>query len=103
LLSTTGAFGLVLYLVIAFTQLRMRHQMNLRGEIPKLKMWLYPWLTWLTIVVIVGILGYMFISSAYHYEALMTLAVTLFVLLASLIVTRKHKKMAPQPWVSKAQ
>lgn len=91
LLSTTGAFGLVLYLVIAFTQLRMRHQMNLRGEIPKLKMWLYPWLTWFTILVIVAILGYMFVSADYRYEALMTLGVTLIVIAASFIVSSKRK------------
>lgn len=93
LLSTTGAFGLVLYLVIAFTQLRMRHQMNMRGEVPKLKMWLYPWLTWITIIVIVSILGYMFISQAYRYEALMTLGVTIFVLIASVIVTGRKKNL----------
>jgi len=91
LLSTTGAFGLVLYLVIAFTQLRMRQQMNQRGEVPKLQMWLYPYLTWFTIVVIAGILGYMFISDAYRYEALMTAGVTAVVLVASLIVTGKRK------------
>ena len=93
LLSTTGAFGLVLYLVIAFTQLRMRHQMNMRGEVPKLKMWLYPWLTWITIIVIISILGYMFISQAYRYEALMTLGVTIFVLIASVIVTGRKKNL----------
>jgi len=98
LLSTTGAFGLVLYLVIAFTQLCMRGQMNQRGEVPKLKMWLYPWLTWFTISVIAGILGYMFISTAYRYEAMMTLGVTVFVLIASFIVTgRKDKSVTERP------
>ncbi len=91
LLSSTGAFGLVLYLVIAFTQLRMRHQMNMRGETPKLKMWLYPWLTWFTILVIAAILGYMFYDPDYRFEAFMTLIVTVFVLVASAMVGNKRK------------
>lgn len=101
LLSTTGAFGLVLYLVIAFTQLRMRKQMDMRGEVPKLKMWLFPWLTWITIIAIIAILGYMFVAQAYRYEALMTLGVTIFVLIASAIVSNKRKHVSMSQVINK--
>ncbi|MDZ3991193.1 amino acid permease [Pseudomonas sp. Teo4] len=81
LLSTTGAIALLVYLVIAISQLRMRARAEREGTFLELKMWLFPWLTWLVIGTIVMVLGYMLFSDAYRYEVLMTAGVTLFILL----------------------
>ncbi len=45
LIDSSGAIALLVYLVIAISQLRMRKILLAQGGEIKLKMWLYPWLT----------------------------------------------------------
>lgn len=90
LLSTTGAIALLVYLTIAVSQLVMRRRLERSGQSPEFKMWLFPWLTLFTIGIILVVLGYMFISPAYRYEALMTGAVAVIVLMLSFYVTRRR-------------
>jgi GABA permease len=59
LLATSGAVALLVYLVIAVSQLRMRKKLLSHGRTLGFKMWLYPGLTWAVIVFIVGALGVM--------------------------------------------
>ncbi|AOA58605.1 amino acid permease [Acinetobacter larvae] len=92
LLSTTGAIALLVYLVIAISQLRLRKRYEAQGvEIP-FKMWLFPWLTWLVILMIVSVLGYMFFSPDYSYETLMSLTVTGVVVVCGVFINYKRKK-----------
>lgn len=91
LLSTTGAIALLVYLVIAVSQLRLRRKCEAENIQIPYKMWLFPWLTWLVILIILAVLGYMFFSPDYRYETLMSLGVSLVVVLFSLIITRKNK------------
>jgi GABA permease len=44
------------YLVIAFSQLRMRRKLIAEGKEIRLQMWLFPWLTYLVIAFIVAAL-----------------------------------------------
>ncbi|MFF7710706.1 amino acid permease [Pseudomonas sp. NPDC007930] len=90
LLSTTGAIALLVYLVIAVSQLRMRRMMEREGHDLPLKMWLFPWLTWLVIAVIALVLGYMLVTPAYRYETLMTAAVAGSMLLIGLLRRRRE-------------
>ncbi|MCA4288395.1 amino acid permease [Acinetobacter baumannii] len=91
LLSSTGSIALLVYLVIAFSQLRLRHKLEAVGaEIP-FKMWLFPWLTWFVIIIILSVLAYMFFSPAYIYHTTLSLGVTLGVVVCGLFVTRKRK------------
>ena len=94
LLASSGAIALLVYLVIAVSQLRMRARAEREGRPLELKMWLFPWLTWLVIGTIVMVLGYMLFSDAYRYETLMTAGVTAFILLVSL--TQRRTKMVAQ-------
>jgi len=80
--------------VIAVSQLRMRARADREGTPLELKMWLFPYLTWLVIGTIVMVLGYMLFSDAYRYETLMTAGVTLFILLVSL--TQRRGKVVAQ-------
>jgi L-asparagine transporter-like permease len=60
LVNSSGAIALFVYLLIAVAELVMRRQ--LEREAPErltLRMWGYPWLTWLSIVVIVAIIASM--------------------------------------------
>ncbi|MEV7417613.1 amino acid permease [Streptomyces sp. NPDC089919] len=61
LLNSSGAIALFVWLVICFTQLKMRG--ILLKEAPEkltVKMWLFPWLTWATAAMITFVIGYMF-------------------------------------------
>ncbi|MFD9225835.1 amino acid permease [Streptomyces sp. NPDC060064] len=60
LLNASGAVALFVWLVICVTQLRMRG--IIQREMPEklvVRMWLFPYLTWLTIAMITFVLGYM--------------------------------------------
>ncbi|WP_158155516.1 amino acid permease [Pseudomonas sp.] len=92
LLSTTGAIALLVYLVIAVSQLRMRGILEGRGEPLAFKMWLFPWLTWFVIALISLVLGYMLISPAYRYETLMTGGVAGAMLLIGLLRRKPRGK-----------
>ncbi|HWT93275.1 MAG TPA: amino acid permease [Solirubrobacteraceae bacterium] len=60
LVNSSGAIALVVYLLIAISQLRMRRVLEREDpERLKLKMWFYPWLTYASIVAIVVIIGSM--------------------------------------------
>ncbi|MFE2471671.1 amino acid permease [Streptomyces mirabilis] len=60
LLNASGAIALFVWLVICFSQLRMRRIILSESTEPlRVRMWLYPYLTWATVAVIVFVLGYM--------------------------------------------
>ena len=54
LMNTTGMIALLVYLVIAYSQLKMRRKLKNHSQDIPLKMWLYPWLTWAVIVFILA-------------------------------------------------
>ncbi|MFJ4353915.1 amino acid permease [Pseudomonas sp. NPDC089428] len=89
LLSTTGAMALLVYLVIAVSQLRMRARAERNGVQLSFKMWLFPWLTWVVIGAILMVLGYMLTNELYRYQAFMTAGVALFIM--AVYVIRRWK------------
>ena len=54
LMNTTGMIAMLVYLVIAFSQLKMRRKLEAEGREIRLKMWLFPWLTYGVIAFIIG-------------------------------------------------
>jgi GABA permease len=57
LINASGAIALFVYLLIAVSQLVMRRRLEREApERLQLKMWFYPWLTYLSIVGIVAVL-----------------------------------------------
>jgi GABA permease len=60
LVNSSGAVALFVYLLIAVAELRMRSRLEREApERLKVRMWLYPWLTWLSIAAIVVVIGSM--------------------------------------------
>ena len=60
LVNSSGAVALFCYVLIAVAELRMRRR--LEAEAPerlKLRMWAFPWLTYLAIAAMVGVIGSM--------------------------------------------
>ncbi|MEV8315516.1 amino acid permease [Streptomyces sp. NPDC059900] len=86
LLNSSGAVALFVWLMIAFTQLRMRG-IILREQPEKLvvKMWLFPYLTWVTIAMISFVLVYMLTDEAGRKQVLLSLLAAAFVVVFSLV------------------
>ncbi|WP_447037445.1 amino acid permease [Streptomyces sp. DSM 118878] len=89
LLNSSGAVALFVWLIISFTQLRMRG-IILREEPEKLvvKMWLFPYLTWVTIAMISFVLVYMLTDEAGRKQVLLSLLAAAFVVVFSLVRER---------------
>ncbi len=92
LLSTTGAIALLVYLVIAVSQLLSRRAAEKNGIDLPFKMWLFPWLTYLSIVLILAVLVYMAMVEEYRYQLAMTLGVSACIVLAAFIKLRRSAK-----------
>lgn len=95
LLNSSGAIALFVWLVICFTQLRMRG-IILRESPEKLvvRMWLFPYLTWATIAMISFVLVYMLTDDAGREQVLLSLLVAVLVVAVSLVREARGRKAA---------
>jgi GABA permease len=91
LLASSGAIALLVYLVIAVSQLRMRQKRVVAGEKIAFRMWLFPGLTYAVIVFIVGILTIMLFQEAHRVEILATGLLSVLVVATGLLVARRRK------------
>jgi len=91
LLASSGAIALLVYLVIAVSQLRMRHKRMANGEKIAFRMWLFPGLTYAVIVFIVGVLTVMLFQEEHRVEILATGLLSIIVIAAGLLVARRRK------------
>lgn len=91
LLASSGAIALLVYLVIALSQLRMRKKLLAQGQQLKLQMWLFPWLTWAVILFIVGALVIMMIRPDHRMEVVATALLTIVVVCSGLLVSNRRK------------
>ncbi|MGJ5751425.1 gamma-aminobutyrate:proton symporter (AAT family) [Streptomyces puniciscabiei] len=99
LVNSSGAVALFVWLVICFSQLRMRK--IIQREAPEklvVKMWLYPYLTWATAFFILFVLGYMLTDtkgeSSGRTTVLLSVAVAAIVVIIALV---KQKLTADRP------
>ncbi|MFC9670448.1 MULTISPECIES: amino acid permease [unclassified Streptomyces] len=97
LLNSSGAVALFVWLVICFTQLKMRG-IILREQPEKLvvKMWLFPYLTWATIAMISFVLVYMLTDDAGREQVVLSLLVAALVVGFALVreQVQKRKKVS---------
>ncbi len=63
LISTSGAIILFIYLLVALAQIVMRRRLDAGGETLKLRMWLFPWLSYAVIAGIAGVLLLMAVTA----------------------------------------
>ncbi|PTV51769.1 MULTISPECIES: GABA permease [Pseudomonas] len=96
LLSTSGAVALLVYLVIAVSQLCLRKKMLSAGKTLDFRMWLFPWLTWLVIVFISGALISMFFIPAYRPEITATGLLAIVIICLGLMNSRKTSHQSTQ-------
>ncbi|MGE8064539.1 GABA permease [Pseudomonas sp. NPDC089569] len=96
LLSTSGAVALLVYLVIAVSQLCLRKKMLAAGESLHFRMWLFPWLTWAVILFISGALISMFFIPAYRSEITATGLLAVIIICLGLMNSRKELHLGTQ-------
>ena len=89
LLNSSGAVALFVWLVICFTQLKMR-AILLRESPDKLvvRMWLFPYLTWATIAMISFVLVYMLTDDAAREQVILSVLVAALVVAISVVRDR---------------
>lgn len=90
LLSSCSAITLILYLIIAFSQLKMRRKIEKENpELLKVKMWLFPYLTYFTILATTALLIAMFFIDSMRSQILFTCVVVAVVMFFYLVTQRK--------------
>ncbi|MEU7135189.1 amino acid permease [Streptomyces sp. NPDC046261] len=96
LLNASGAVALFVWLVICFTQLKMRG--IILREMPEklvVKMWLFPYLTWATIGMITFVLGYMIYAGGDNRQTVSaSVLVAVIVLTIGLVLDKRRKAAA---------
>jgi GABA permease len=93
LVNSSGAIALLVYLVIAVSQLRMRKKLEQSNpEALKIKMWLFPYLTYLTILALLVILISMLFIKTMVSQLLLTLLITAVVMISYFAFAKKRLK-----------
>lgn len=95
LLASSGSIALLVYLAIAFSQLRMRAVLEKQNQAIAFKMWLYPWLTYGVIGFIIFALGVMFVMPQHRLEVSLTIGLALVILVIGVINSRRHGQVMP--------
>ncbi|TPQ18329.1 amino acid permease [Streptomyces sporangiiformans] len=91
LVNSSGAVALFVWLVICFSQLRMRK--IIQRETPEklvVRMWLYPYLTWATIALIVFVLGYMLTDTEHSGQETVLLSLLVAAVVVVIAVIRQR-------------
>ncbi|EXE57278.1 amino acid permease family protein [Acinetobacter sp. 1294596] len=98
LMNTTGMIAMLVYLVIAISQLRLRQKMEREGQEIKLKMWFFPWLSYLVIAFIVASLIAMTFIEQYRVLVISTGGAALIVIFIGITLQFKayRRKLAAQ-------
>ena len=95
LLNSSGAVALFVYLLIAVSELRMRRRLERESpERLQLKMWLYPWLTYLSILGILAVLVSMAFTEDGRPQLLATIVSVIFFLVAYFLRSRYGARTA---------
>ncbi|MGB8975741.1 MAG: GABA permease, partial [Pseudomonas capeferrum] len=94
LMASSGAIALLVYLVIAISQLRLRKRLTAQGKTLSYRMWLFPWLTWAVILFISSVLVVMLLRPDHRLEVVSTLVLAVFVVCSGLLITRRRARVA---------
>lgn len=97
LVNASGGIALLVYMVIAFSHLKMRRALERTnpGSL-KVKMWMFPYLTYVTILGIAGILVGMFFDDSMRSQFYMTSILTALVIASYFILKVNKKPVVPK-------
>jgi GABA permease len=91
LLSTTGTMALLVYLVIAVSQLRLRRTL-LASKALKVRMWMHPFLGLFVVVLIVAAFIVMVCGQDHREEVVSTLGLSALLALTGMVVEWRRRK-----------
>jgi GABA permease len=91
LVNASGGVALLVYLVIAFSQLRMRkkYEKENPGAL-KIRMWLFPYLTYATIITITSIFISMTFIDSLRLQFFLTLLLTILIVGSFFVLKKKN-------------
>lgn len=100
LLNAVGAALLVVWVLVAVAQLRLRPRLEAqareRGEAMPLRMWGYPWLTWATLAALAGLVVLMLADGTARGQLLSTAALVAVVVgIYGVTVLVRRRRAAP--------
>ncbi len=91
LVNASGAIALLVYIVIAVSHLQLRKKLEKQNpEALKLKMWLFPYLTYVTIAAMVVILIAMALIDSMRSQFFLTMLITVLVVGSYFVSKRKR-------------
>ncbi|WP_314177609.1 amino acid permease [Streptomyces winkii] len=93
LLNSSGAVALFVWLVICFSQLRMRRVIE--RDMPErhtVRMWFFPYLTYATIALMLFVIGYMFYDDEGREQMVMSVVVAAIVLVLGILLQRRQSQ-----------
>lgn len=103
LLNTSGAIMLIVYLILAAAQIRLRRR--LEAEEPHrltVRMWWFPYASWLVIAAILAVLIAMAFTPALAWQAYASLLCTAVIVAAYFAVRRRSRAQPPALEVGRA-
>lgn len=89
LLSTTGAIALLVYFIIAFSQVLLRSRLVREGAV-KVRMWGYPYLSTTTILLILAAFVVMVQAPDHCQEVVATLGASVVLVLLGAFLQRRQ-------------
>ncbi|HZG02460.1 MAG TPA: amino acid permease [Streptomyces sp.] len=91
LVNSSGAVALFVWLVICFSQLRLRKIIERESpEKLSVRMWLYPYLTWATIGLILFVLGYMLTDTEHGNRDILLLSLAVGAVVLAIALVRQR-------------
>lgn len=90
LVNASGAIALLVYIVIAVSHLRLRLRLEkVNPEVLKMKMWFFPYLTYITIAAMAAILIAMAFIDSMRSQFILTMMIAILVVSSYFILNRK--------------
>ncbi|MFJ5621285.1 amino acid permease [Peribacillus loiseleuriae] len=93
LVNSSGGIGILVYLAIAISHLRLRKRMEKENPgIFKIKMWFFPYLTYATIIAMVSVLTLMAFIDSQRPQFIFTMLFSATVIFSYFVIRRKKEK-----------
>ena len=83
LLNVVGSTLLVIWTATAVSQIILRRRADRAGEDMPMRMWGFPWLSWLCLALLAGVIALTMIDGAARVQLLLTIGLTVVLLIVA--------------------
>ncbi|WP_178945258.1 amino acid permease [Kocuria sp. TGY1127_2] len=97
LINSSGAVCLIYYFLLVLAEVSVRRRLAAQGITPDFRMWGFPWLSYLTMAWIVGVLVFMAVYPATRWQLVLSVLSFVIVLGAYRIVRRRPVTSVKNP------